>query len=234
LIAPPAPPTNDQIIKNPALGKLRTDNPYVRFGDLNVVVDLLSQALTNNSERGALARQGADSRYTVAPSVRFGAAPIIQITGFGPTAHVAIQSATTVGQQAATMLGKLQGASGTDPSYQIKSLPLDVPDQAQLQTSGKIRTVVGVLGLGAILLFAAVSTMQGLAERKANRPPKPAAAVPVGRLDPGASTQTRTELPPNGRESGAPSGHAGRRRVEGKQTHTPEMERTIKTVLENT
>jgi hypothetical protein len=170
LMAPPTPPTADQIQKDPALGRINTNNPYLRFGDLSVVVDLLTQSMATDAARQMLVNQGADPRYTLAPSADFGAsAPIIQISGVGSSAYSAIRSAQLVSKATIKMLYDLQRAQGTNSAYMITTLAVSTPTTALLQVSSKLRSVIAVLALGAILLFVVVSTMSGLAARRASR-----------------------------------------------------------------
>jgi hypothetical protein len=170
LMAPPAPPTTLQIAKDPALGRINTNNAYLRFGDLSIVVALLSQSMTSNTNRQALVNEGADPRYIIAPSNAFGGvAPIIQISGIGSTAYSAIRSAQLVSKATVNTLHKLQSAQGTNPAYMITTLAVSAPTQAQIQISSKLRTVISVLALGAMLLFVVVSTMSGLEDRRTRR-----------------------------------------------------------------
>src|SRR3954454_21122088 len=60
LINPPSPPTAEQIRKNPELENVRTDNPYTRFSDQSVVIEVLARTISSASARGALERKGAD------------------------------------------------------------------------------------------------------------------------------------------------------------------------------
>jgi hypothetical protein len=199
LLAPPAPPTSDQIAKQPALGHIDTSNAYLRFGDLSIVVDLLSQSLSTDAARQQLVSQGADPRFTVAPSVSYGtSAPIIQITGVGSSALAAIRSAQLVSRAASKTLYQLQRAQGTNPAYMIKTLVVSRPDRAQLQVSNKLRSVIAVLALGAILLFIVVSTMSGLMERWASRKVRPIAEAqdgPVALPNHGPAVRPQSTLP---------------------------------------
>ena len=64
LINPPAPPTPDEVARNPALGKIRADNPYTRFADQAVVIDVLTRTMN-----GAAAREGvATTRRLTEPN----------------------------------------------------------------------------------------------------------------------------------------------------------------------
>ena len=164
LINPPAPPTAEQIAADPKLGRISADNPFTRFTDQSTVVDLLASSLSTESARKALAKQGADSRYTVAPSSEFGMAPslIVDITGVGSTPQVAMDSAGLVGNELAGELDRLQASQGVAPRYRITAQRVVAPDHAEQQLSGKLRTLVGVFALGGILLFVAVSVAEAL------------------------------------------------------------------------
>jgi hypothetical protein len=177
LLAPPAPPTADQVAKDPALAKVNTNNPYLRFGDLSIVVSLLAQTMTTQSEQQAIVRQGGDPRYTVGLSDAYATgAPIVQIQGIGDSPTAAIRTVQIVGAATKQMLYTLQAAQGTNSTYMITTLPISTPATATPQVSSKLRTVIAVFVAGMILLFMAISTMSGLAERRAKkRPLKPAA-----------------------------------------------------------
>ena len=59
LINPPSPPTADQIAKDPALGKIRTDNPYTRFSDSGVIIDVLNRSMNSEAAHATLEKAGA-------------------------------------------------------------------------------------------------------------------------------------------------------------------------------
>jgi hypothetical protein len=182
LINPPAPPTADEIARDPTLGKIKTDNPYLRFGDQTVIVDLLARTVSSDASRQALVDAGADSRYAVAPSLQFGfASPIVQITGVGPSAEAAMKTATLVGKAVTDHLNRMQRVRGTDPAYRITPMQVDVPDRAKLRASGQLRMLVGVVGLGLILMFVVISVADALdtwrRERAGAGAPPPAQAA---------------------------------------------------------
>jgi hypothetical protein len=178
LMAPPAPPTPEQIAKNPALGRINTNNSYLRFGNLSIIVSLLSQTLTTQGEQQALVNQGADPRYTVALSDLYSTgAPIVQITATGDSAYSAIRTAQLVSRALNQTLYTLQHAQGTNPAYMITTLEISTPAHAQLMVSSKLRSVIAVLGLGALMLFVVISTMSARAQRRVS--PRRAATDPV-------------------------------------------------------
>jgi hypothetical protein len=163
LLNPPAPPTAEDIARDPALARIKTDNPYTRFGDQSVVIQVLASTMSGDAARHALVRQGADIRYTVAPSSEFGyASPIVQITAIGANAASAIQTARLVGNATTIELDRMQSSQGVDKRYRIKPLQVAAPDQAELQASGQLRMLVGVLLLGVVLMFIVISIADAL------------------------------------------------------------------------
>jgi hypothetical protein len=166
LVNPPNAPTADQIARNPALGKLNANNQLTGFGNLSVIVDLLAERLNTNAERQALVAKGADSRYTIGPDTTYLSAPIMNIVGVGSTATEAMASAKLVGDDMVSTLNSIQAQQGTSPQYYISAQQLQLPDRASTQLSSKLRSLIGILAAGIIALFVAVSTMDGVAERR--------------------------------------------------------------------
>ena len=163
LINPPPAPTAEDIARDPALGRVNADNPYTRFPDESVVVDVLARTVGSDSARQQLVKAGADQRYAVASAAHFGSSsPIVQITGSGSSPQAAIHTAGVVGRAVAAELARMQRAQHVDPRYWITAFQVEVPDDAKLRPSGQLRMLVGVLGLGAILLFVVISVMDAL------------------------------------------------------------------------
>jgi hypothetical protein len=163
LVNPPAPPTEEEIARDPTLGRSGTDNPYTRYSDQSVVVQVLASRLDSDAAREALEKQGADPDYTVAPSVEFGfTAPIVQIAGTGSSPEAAVRTASMVGDSLSRELDRMQQARGVEPKYRIDIQPVVAPHDAKLKASGKLRSLVAVFALGAILLFIVVSVAEAL------------------------------------------------------------------------
>lgn len=169
LINPPSPPTADQIREDPELEHVRTDNPYTRFSDQSVVIEVLSRTLSSPSARAVLERKGADPHYTVESAVRFGAStPIVQVVGTGATPATATQTTQIVSNAVTSELDRMQAAQDVDPRYRITTLQLEAPSP-QLEPSGQLRMLVGILVAGAIVLFIIVSVVDALGEISAER-----------------------------------------------------------------
>lgn len=163
LINPPPPPTAEDIAREPALARINADNPYARFDDQTVVVEVLASAMGSRSAERALLKAGADPRYKVEPAGAFGySSPIVKITAQGATQDAAIDSAKLVGNQVTSQLTRMQQVEGVDPDYRIKANQVDAPDSAELRASGQLRMLIGVLALGTILLFVVVSLADAL------------------------------------------------------------------------
>lgn len=170
LVNPPAPPTPEQIAADPALGRIRTDNPYTRYGDPGVVIDVLNRSMNSESAHDMLAKAGADPRYVVGSGAQFGSStPIVQITGTGSSPQGAIHTAEVVGHAMVAELNRIQRAQGVNERYRISTLPVEIPDSAQLRASGQLRMLVGVLALGVIVLFVAVSFLDAFGTLMAQR-----------------------------------------------------------------
>lgn len=197
LINPPAPPTADEIARDPSLGKIKTDNPYTRSGDLSIVVAVLVRTVDGAPSRDALVRQGVDPRYKVAPDAQFGlSSAIVQVTGVGSSADGAVRSANMVGAAVIEQLDQIQKIQGTHWRYRIRPLQVDVPNQAQLRLSGQLRMLVGVIAVGMIVLFMVISVADALDTRRREQAASilevPAAEAPSPRIP---AADPRTDAP---------------------------------------
>jgi capsular polysaccharide biosynthesis protein len=170
IVNPPSPPTEEDVARNPALGHINADNPFARFSDDTVIVDVLASKLANESAEQALLKEGADPRYEVESSSALGySSPILKITAQGESPRVAVRSAKLVGSAVIRELERMQKAEAVDPTYWIKAQQLDAPDGAELRASGQLRMLVGVLALGAVLLFVVVSVADALTSLRRER-----------------------------------------------------------------
>lgn len=166
LLNPPNPPTPAQIRADPKLRGISPNNPYLNIGGLLTVADAVISVLTSSTSQQALVNAGADPRYQATLSIAAGLPPIVQITGVGSTPQVAISSAKLVTRAAMADLYKMQRAQGVNPFYMIKPVELVPPSAATASVSSKLRTLIALLGLSAILLFLVVSVMDVIDRRR--------------------------------------------------------------------
>ena len=170
LINPPAPPTADDIARDPKLGRINPNNPYTRFSDQSVIVSLLSSSLSSDMARQELVKAGADPRYTVAPDMQLGySSLVVELTGVGSTPQGAVHTAEVVGAALGRELDRVQVSQGVDPHYMIKTQQVVAPDSPARQVSSTLRPLVAVFALGAILLLLAVSAAEALNSLRAEQ-----------------------------------------------------------------
>ncbi len=208
LLNPPAPPTPDEISRDPKLGQ-GTNNPYTRYSDQSIVVQVLASRLSGDDARAELAKQGADPRYTLAPSSNFGfSAPIVQITAVGASPAVAVRTANVVGRAMTRELDGMQQAHGTAPRYRIEAQPVAAAHDARLKASGKLRSLVAVFVLGGIMLFVVVSIADALTAIRSQR--RPRVRVRDGASDGSGGAHVEPFLRPDGASADRPSARSAR------------------------
>ena len=172
LVNPPEPPSLDEIDRDPSLLDVNSDNPYTRYSDQSVVAQVLASRLSSDAAREQLETRGADPGYTVAPSVEFGfTAPVVNVTGTGPSPAAAVRTAELLNAAARKELLRMQEIQNVDPKYRIDTQQVVVPQEAQLKASGKLRMLVVVFALGAILLFIAITLIDAIKALRGERPP---------------------------------------------------------------
>lgn len=154
LVNPPDAPTAAQIVADPKLAKINTNNPYYNLGDVWTADALISVVASDSAQA-----QVALSNAVDVP-------PIIQITGSASSPQAAIKVVDMVTSVAVADLHQMQTRQGVNDLYTIKTVELVQPRQAKLSVGGKLRSLIAVLGLGAILLFVTISAAQAMEKRR--------------------------------------------------------------------
>jgi hypothetical protein len=169
LFPAPTAPTPDDIKANPSLGLVHADNPYARM-DQAVVVDILAKRVNDDTNRQRLEARGADSGYKVVTGGLYGiSSPTADIKGTGDSAARAIATAQIVGKDFADNLHQIQAAQGTDDQYMVKAVEVDAPTSATQKSSSRLRSMLAVLGLGALVLFVMISIAEAFDSVKRER-----------------------------------------------------------------
>jgi capsular polysaccharide biosynthesis protein len=166
LANPQGSATPSQIAADPRLKKANPYNTFTSYGDLTIVADTVIQLVTAPTAQQALTQSGVDPRYQMVLSTAVGNPPIINITGVGSNPQEAIRSANLLVDATKTDLYNLQIQQGIDNFYTITAVEIEKPTQAQRSSSGKLRSLIAVLGIGLILLFIAVSVTDAVDKRK--------------------------------------------------------------------
>ena len=170
LLYPPGPPTPDAVARDPALGKLDSDNPYTRFSDRSAIVRVLVDTMESESTRRAITDRGGDPRYAIARTGQPGQpSPIVEVTGHGASREEAIHTTEVVGDELLKSLDQLQQAQGVSSPYRIGAEQVNPPGAAVLRTYPLARLLIGVLAAGALLLVITFSIAQAAGELRFGR-----------------------------------------------------------------
>jgi Chain length determinant protein len=203
LVYPPGAPTQTEIAADPKLAKISPNNPLLGYGDPSAVTQIVIALVGTPSSQQALAKAGAGTQYQISPSASSGY--IVAITGVGNTAQAAVRSATLVTQAAEHTLYQVQANQGVNPIYMIKSYPLATPNHSGQKLSGKLRSLVAVLGLGVLLLFITISIAEAIGKQRI----EPTSAN-------GMSARSRAKARPVDQDEPMPVGGLGRYRFQSK------------------
>ena len=165
LVPPPPAPSDAQIAKHPALGKLNADNPYGRSYDPTILIALVSIAITSDQSRAEIHRQGGDERFTVAQTTRYGFnSPFADITSVGPSATEAIASNELVIKAFERELARVQLKEKVSPQYLITARVAGDPTSARVRSTDVGKLLIGIIGLGVLGLFVVVAIADAFRE----------------------------------------------------------------------
>lgn len=155
LLNPPTPPEADVKSSKPT-GDYQ--NPYARFGDLSIVVDILRRIMTSSPLMDKLRQEGLVGTYTVAANIDFSRGPIIDIASEASTAPDALGSTALVVKELGLQLGALQAQQGTRPDYFIRSEVVVSATRSTRVFSSTLRRLiaVGALGFGLVISTAII------------------------------------------------------------------------------
>lgn len=169
LTNPPNPPSASQIAADPKLARVNTNNPLASLGNLDLVADVVIEVVSSPASKQSLVQVGVNPNYQLTLDSAYGSPPAINITGVGSNAPEAIQSAQLLADAVSQGLLKLQQNQHINSGYMIDSIEYVKPTTASVSSSGKLRTLIAVFGVGIILLLVAVSIAQMLEIRRKNR-----------------------------------------------------------------
>ncbi|MDT5036725.1 MAG: hypothetical protein QOE03_1910 [Micromonosporaceae bacterium] len=180
LISPPPAPSDAQIQRDPGLGRLNSDNPYLRVPSPSVVVDVLAQRVSGDTVRQALINQGADKDYQIAGTNAVGSGMVISIVGTGHSAALSRRTTGLVASRMQTELHDMQKVNGADDRFLIQALPIGPTADPVRKITSTIRAAIATLAGGMVLLFVVVS----VAEARSVRRTRVVSTVPMQRAAP--------------------------------------------------
>ena len=169
LVNPPLP-SESELANSPALRRLNSNNPYLRFSNQAMVGQVVASRVGGNQVRSELIAAGADKDYVIAPSGEFGGSgQILQITGLGATPEAAARTGGLVTERMIQELRSMQKVYGADDRYLMTTLAIEPPGPPRQQTSGSMRSIMGIAGAGVLVLFMAISIAQAVEQARGQR-----------------------------------------------------------------
>ncbi len=200
LSPPPAPPSAEQLVQHPALGRISPNNPYLNYGGLPVVAQELTTMLSTPQAEAKLKSQGMTGSYTLGPSQLFGNnTPLIEVSVLATSPAAALNTTGLVGKALVSEMNVMQDTQRVAPYYRIKTLLVTPASPPTLVVSSKLRDLIALFALGVMLIFVAVSIMNALDERALRRRERQAStAVRPYSPNPDYTNPDRLEYPRSG------------------------------------
>jgi len=155
--------------ENPQTGPGAKPNPYLEYGDLSVVSEVLVRTMESTAVGNQQKASGVVGTVTVTPDTNSSSAPIIDITDQAGTGQDAVQSTITVTNEVGEQLVKLQQAKGVDTRQFITTQTVLAPTKATRVFSSTLRRLIAVGVLDLILIVAVTLAVDTWASRRAER-----------------------------------------------------------------
>jgi hypothetical protein len=152
----PKIPTEEEVLADPSLENLNSDNPYLRSSDPNLIANVVITRLNAPGTKDLLEQQGLGTEFLAAPGAG-GAGLIVSITASGETEQQSLDTIEELGGVFEENLRAVQTVNGADDRYLFTSIVVAEPDRATEKLSSRIRTVIIVGLAGVILVFGSIS-----------------------------------------------------------------------------
>jgi hypothetical protein len=165
-IVNPDVPTAEEIEKDPKLGLLNSDNPFLRSSDSSLIVQVMVTKLNTDRVADFLESKGLSEEYEVAQGGSYGPGLLIDVKAEGPTEERAIESVEVLGNLLNEELYSVQKVNDADDVYLFAALPIDAPDRATELFSDRIRLLIVVVVAGFGALFLAVSLARSVEQSR--------------------------------------------------------------------
>ncbi len=179
------PPPAPEVDPSATGSSVNAQNPYARFNDLSVVVDIIARIVSGESTRAVLKEEGVTG-YEVAANRNFSRGPLVEVTAEEATPEAAIRAARLVLEEVENVLSVRQTAQGTDPTYFITFDDVETPLKSTTLYASTARAALAALAVGGLYTLGLVVLVEAIAKKRAarrTRPPGDAMAPEMG--DPG-------------------------------------------------
>lgn len=162
LIGPPGPPTAAEVEADPSLATARLDNPYARSFDATVITEIVARVIAAEGSGSAL-----PTGYRIETARRYGsAAPLVEISARATDPVIASQNAQEISNRFVAALQDLQAVEDVHPRSLITTRSVDTGQDPQEVLTQRLRAVMGVAALGALILIIAITTAQAVADHR--------------------------------------------------------------------
>jgi hypothetical protein len=199
LVAPPDPPTADQFAADPALRRAHYENPYNRYQNPGVILEVVARTATSEQMKQRVVDGGGDDRYEVAPEASFGAgSSIMDIAATGDSSDEVMRTLQMVSESVLSELKSVQVEEDVDPQWMFTTRLIEQPESATRVLSGTMRALVGMVALGGLALVVVISLRLAAANRKRAREqarPRPAEVVTDDPIDMTKSVRSMRRRP---------------------------------------
>ena len=166
LLAPPSPPPVGTDEAEDALDRSQVENPYVGYGDLSIVVDIVRRVMMSRATEAKLRDQGLVGDYEVAANADFYRGPIVDISAEAATPEAAAESTALVAAELEETLVAIQSAQETDPAYFIRSDVVVAATRADRVYSSTLRRVIAVGAVSVLLILGSAVLADTVAESR--------------------------------------------------------------------
>jgi hypothetical protein len=155
-------------------------NPYLSFGNLTVIGDVITEVLNQTDTRGRLAAEGGVASFEIGldPTT---ATPLITVVATGRESDV-IRTVDVVIESIGEELARLQEEAGAPPATWITAQPVTAPEPPQPQFGSRIRVGAVVMGLGVAATVSFAFAANALEQRGTTIRLKPTATQLLERL----------------------------------------------------
>lgn len=143
-------------------------NPYVAYGSLSVVSDVVARLMMSQAVADELAADGITD-YSVETNADYSRGAVLEVEVRAPTAEEAQAGAARVLAATKAALATQQERYGTDPQFFITADELEAARVPVRVLSSTVRALIAMMALGGLLTCAAVLVAEAWYERRVLR-----------------------------------------------------------------
>ena len=199
-LANPAMPSTSEPGATAPVG---SDNPYYRYSDLSVIVDILTRQVSSPTAGDAMTAKGLTGTYVVGSSAALSRGPILDVTTEAPSEEAAAKSAGIVLAEIKHQLKDLQDRENTAKKYQIFAIEVEQPQPGTKVFSGTLRRLLMVIVLAGAATLAAAGLADGLVRWRAKRRSAASGTVSPDGLDIDPTMNVPQDTPAGAQLAGA-------------------------------